>query len=336
VSRPRNFSNWAYWRVQLDEVVASDPCPTEATATEFHTWRVRTRARLVDALGPAPADRVPLDVEVTESVDCGEYQRDRIVFDTETTMSVPAFLLVPHTRRDNAPGPAVLAIHGHGSGKALVCGIDDGGPGDDYAHQLASLGYVVLAPDLRGFGERHDWMPEDKYECDWNLVCATMAGIVPLQRNLWDMQCALDVLVAHELVDAERIAAAGLSYGATTTLFLAALDERVRVAIVSGYLSSWAAAHQMPWNMCGSQVIPAQLGAFEHLDIAALIAPRPTLVETGTEDMIFPVASARETVSDLRRVYDTLGRGDALQHDIFEGDHQWHGALVPEFLEQYL
>jgi dienelactone hydrolase len=260
VSRRRNFSNWAYWRVQLDEVVASDPCPTEATATEFHTWRVRTRARLVDALGPAPADRVPLDMEVTESVDCGDYQRDRIVFDTETTMSVPAFLLVPHTRRDNAPGPAVLAIHGHGSGKALVCGIDDGGPGDDYAHQLASLGYVVLAPDLRGFGERHDWMPEDKYECDWNLVCATMAGVVPLQRNLWDMQCALDVLVAHELVDTDRIAVAGLSYGATTTLFLAALDERVRVAIVSGYLSSWAAAHQMPWNMCGSQVIPAQLG----------------------------------------------------------------------------
>jgi dienelactone hydrolase len=336
VSRRRNFSNWAYWRVQLDEVVASDPCPPEATATEFDAWRVRTRARLVDALGPAPAERVPLDMEVTESVDCGDYQRDRIVFDTETTMSVPAFLLVPHTRRDNAPGPAVLAIHGHGSGKALVCGIDDGGPGDDYAHQLASFGYVVFAPDLRGFGERHDWMPEDKYECDWNLVCATMAGVVPLQRNLWDMQCALDVLVAHELVDTDRIAVAGLSYGATTTLFLAALDERVRVAIVSGYLSSWAAAHQMPWNMCGSQVFPAQLGAFEHLDIAALIAPRPILVETGTEDMIFPVASARATVSDLRRVYDTLGRGDALQHDVFEGDHQWHGTLVPEFLEQYL
>src|SRR4029078_4555822 len=94
VSRRRNFSNWAYWRVQLDEVVASDPCPLTATSTEFDAWRVRPRARLVDALGPAPADRVPLDMEVTESVDCGDYQRDRIVFDTDTTMAALALLLV--------------------------------------------------------------------------------------------------------------------------------------------------------------------------------------------------------------------------------------------------
>ena len=53
---------------------------------------------------------------------------------------------------------------------------DEGAP---YAHVLASEGYVVLAPDLRGFGERADWMPDDKYHCDWDLVCATMAGVVP-------------------------------------------------------------------------------------------------------------------------------------------------------------
>jgi len=76
----------------------------------------------------------------------------------------------------------------------LVCGLETGGPGDDYAHQLACAGYVVLAPDLRGFGERADWMPPEKYHCDWNLVCATMAGVVPLQRNLWDLQRAVEVL----------------------------------------------------------------------------------------------------------------------------------------------
>ena len=102
-------------------------------------------------------------------------------------MSVPAYLLVPHARRNSAPGPAVLAVHGHGPGKARVCGVEPGGAGDDYAHVLASLGYVVLAPDLRGFGERSEWMPEGIYHCDWDLVCATMAGVVPLERNLWDL-----------------------------------------------------------------------------------------------------------------------------------------------------
>ena len=138
----------------------------------------------------------------------------------------------------------MLAIHGHGPGKSWCAASNEGGPGDDYAHALAELGYVVLAPDLRGFGERADWMPDDKYHCDWDLVCATMAGVDPLERNLWDLQRALDVLGAHPLVDPTRIGAAGLSYGGTCTLFLAALDDRVRAAVVSGYLSSWQAAHR--------------------------------------------------------------------------------------------
>jgi dienelactone hydrolase len=330
MTRVRNFSNWAYWRLHLETVEENAPPP------DVGQWRTHTRAQLDALLGPSP-EPVPLDVETTDSVDCGPYQRERLVFDTERTMSVPAFLLTPHVRRDAAPGPAVLAIHGHGPGKSLVCGIETKGPGDDYAHQLAMLGYVVLAPDLRGFGERADWMPPDKYQCDWDLVCATMAGVVPLQRNLWDMQRALDVLIAHPLVDATRVAVAGLSYGATCTLFLTALDDRVRVAVVSGYLSSWRAAHAVPWNMCGSQVMAGQLGVLEHLDVAALVAPRPMLVESGMDDLIFPIASARATVASLAKVYAQLGAPEgALAHDVFDGEHRWHGALVPDFLQQWL
>jgi dienelactone hydrolase len=334
VSRTRNFSNWAYWRLFLEEIAAAES--QTPTPTDVEAWRARTRARF-DALLGAHPEAVPLDVETTEEVDCGSYTRSRVVFDTEATMSVPAYLLVPHARRDAPPGPAVLAVHGHGAGKALVCGIEPGGAGDDYAHALASLGYVVLAPDLRGFGERSDWMPADKYECDWNLVCATMAGVVPLERNLWDLGRALDVLCAHPLVDPTRVGVAGLSYGGTCSLFLAALDERIRVAVVSGYLSSWRAAHTVPWNMCGSQVMPGQLGEIEHVDIAALIAPRPLLVESGTDDLIFPVASARATVERLRGVYAGMGApGDAVVHYVFEGEHQWRGAEVPAFLERWL
>jgi dipeptidyl aminopeptidase/acylaminoacyl peptidase len=332
VSRSRNFSNWAYWRLHHERVAATEEPPP----ADIDAWRARTRTRLDARLGSHPAP-VPLDLETTEEVDRGDYARTRIVFDVEATMSVPAYLLVPHARRDTAPGPAVLAVHGHGPGKARVCGIERGGEGDDYAHALASLGYVVLAPDLRGFGERSEWMPAGNYHCDWDLVCATMAGVVPLERNLWDLARSLDVLCAHPFVDPARVAVAGLSYGGTCALFLAALDARVRVAVVSGYLSSWRAAHAVPWNMCGSQVLPDQLGEIEHVDIAALIAPRPLLVESGTQDGIFPVAPARQTVDRLRAVYARLGApDDAIVHDVFEGDHRWHGVEVTAFLERWL
>ncbi len=325
----RNFSNWAYWRLHLEQI--AEP----ARPDDVQQWRSQTRRRIAALLGPDPRPVAPT-VETTESVDCGTYRRDRIVFDTEATMSVPAFMLTPH-ERDRRPGPAVLAIHGHGLGKSDVCGLDGDRHGQDYARQLVGLGYAVLAPDLRGFGERRDWMPPDRYHCDWNLVCATMAGIVPLGRNIWDMQRALDVLAAHPSVDPGRLGVAGLSYGATCALFVAAVDDRVRAVIVSGYLSSWRAAHAVPWNMCGSQVMAGQLGVIEHLDVAALVAPRPMLVESGTDDLIFPVAAARQTVTDLGRVYDALGApANALAHHVFGGDHRWDGARAPEFLRAWL
>jgi dienelactone hydrolase len=334
VTRTRNFSNWVYWRLQHESSVDADPCPLDDPA-QIEAWRARVRGRLGAMLGPAP-EPVPLDLEVTETVDCGTYRRERVVFDTEATMAVPAYLLVPHDRID--PGPAVLAIHGHGPGKARVCGVveesDDEGPA--YAHDLAGEGYVVLAPDLRGFGERADRMPDDKYHCDWDFVCATMAGVVPHARNLWDLQRSLDVLAGHPLVDHGRIGAAGLSYGATCALFLAAIDERVRAAIVSCYLSSWRSAHMVPWNMCGSQILPGQIGAIEHLDVASLIAPRALLVENGTEDILFPVDAARATVASLQRVYAYLGAPEAIVHDVFNGGHRWHGTETSAFLERWL
>jgi dienelactone hydrolase len=335
VARTRNFSNWAYWRLQHESSVDTDPCPVDDSSL-IEPWRARVRERLGAMLGPSP-ERVPLEVEVTESVDCGSYRRERVVFDTEATMSVPAFLLVPNDRVE--PGPALLAIHGHGPGKARICGLteDEHDEGPPYAHVLASEGYVVLAPDLRGFGERSDWMPEDKYHCDWDLVCATMAGIVPHARNLWDLQRSLDVLAAHPLVDPGRMGACGLSYGATCTLFLAAIDERVRAAIVACYLSSWRSAHTVPWNMCGSQILPGQIGHIEHLDVASLIAPRPLLAENGVDDILFPVDAARATVASLRRVYAQLGApADAVVHDVFDGGHRWHGTETSAFLKRWL
>lgn len=333
VTRRRNFSPWAQWQLELAALPAAPPLPRDSDGIAARAREVR--AVLGAWFGPEPV-AVPPDVELLAAPDCDGYRREAIVFDVEPAMSVPAYLLVPHGRR--TPGPAVLAVHGHGPGKDEVCGVV--APADargDYAHALATAGYVVLAPDLRCFGERADWQPEDHYHCDVNLVHAVMAGRNPLGQNLWDLRRALDVLATHPLVDETRLGAVGFSYGATMTLFLAAVDERVRAAVVSGYLSSWRAAHRVPWNMCGSQVAVGMLGDVEHADVAALIAPRALLVETGTEDPLFPEAVARDTVAQLGPVWAALGAPvGALEHDVFAGGHEWHGANVVAFLERAL
>ena len=340
----RNFSPWYSWMVRLGRTRHVDPLPVHDGAARsvvdaevLAQWRERCRARLDALLGPKPG-RVPLRFETVESVGCDGYRRDKVVFDTEEMMSVPAYLLVPDGRA--SPGPAVLAAHGHGPGKSEACGLErTGTPNADYAHQLARRGYVVLAPDLRCFGERLDWNPEDHYACDTNLVHAVMAGINPLAQNLWDLARALDVLEDHPLVDADRIGMVGLSYGGTVTLFLAALDQRVAAAVVSGYFSSWAESHKMPWNMCGSQVLPGMLGQLEHVDLGALVSPRPLLIESGTHDDLFPAEVAAAEVARLRTVYTADaadGAEQRLVHDVFEGIHEWHGTEAFPFLEHWI
>jgi dienelactone hydrolase len=334
---PRNFSPWAQVQLELAAVEPAEAVPTEPGIVPG--WRARTRGRLTDLLGEPPRP-VPLAAEVTDSEARGSYTRHRVVFDTEPTMSVPAFLLVPNARQ--ARGPAVLAVHGHGPGKAEIAGITpaEGASNEhrgDYAHRLAEAGYVVLAPDLRCFGERADPVPPDHYLCDANLAAAAAAGRNPLADNLHDLVCAMDLLSDHPLVDPSRIGVAGFSYGGTMSLFLSAWDTRVRATIVSGYFSSWKAAHRVPYNLCGSQVLFGMLGQIEHVDLGALIAPRALLVESGRDDFLFPIEAASESVAELGGVYTAMrAPTHALEHHVFEGGHRWDGETVLAFLDRWL
>lgn len=340
----RNHSPWRWFVANLAEQVASplDPGPIDDGAAAIRSWQTRFRSRYAELLGPVPG-RVPLNVEVLGTEDCARYRRDRIVYDTEAHMSVPAYLLVPHSRA--RPGPAVLAQHGHGAGKDEVCGLDGGDEArraemtehnGDYAHQLAERGYVVLAPDLRTFGERADWNPPNLYGCDLTHTHAAMLGYDVLTLDLWDLARGLDLLCSHPLVDPERVGMVGLSFGGTATLFLAAWDERVRAAVVSGYFSAWGDCAAIPWNMCGSQVLHGLVRALDHVDLGTAIAPRSLLIESGTRDGIFPVAAAEREHGRLARAYEALGVADRLELDVFEGGHRWNGVKAYPFLERWL
>lgn len=328
-----NLSPWRHFLESLRAVEPLDPIPPGADAAVLEAWRSRASARLDGLLGGLPA-RVPLALETLSSEDCGSYRRDRVVFASEEWMSVPAFLLVPHDRA--APGPAVLSQHGHGPGKAEVCGIDPGETHATHAHDLAERGYVVLAPDLRNFGERADWNPPDRYGCDLNHLHLSMLGQSPLALDMWDLARAIDVLEQHPLVDPQRIGMVGLSQGGTMTLFMAAWDRRIAAAVVSGYFSSWASSAEVPWNMCGSQVLAGMLGAIEHADLGALVAPRPLLVQSGADDPLFPVAAARASAATVADVYAALGAADRFEHEVFAGGHEWRGKRPYAFLDRWL
>jgi dienelactone hydrolase len=291
--RRRNFSPWAYWRLRVDTAI---PPP------------VVTREQLIELLGRLPSSVDP-DLEVLEREQRDGYRVERVVFDTEAAMSVPALLFVPDGVDGSSPRAAVLAVHGHGTTKETI----------DFAPRLAAMGVVVLAPDLRGFGERADWTPDDHYHCDVDLVNAVLTGTTPFAQNLWDMARCIDVLQALPFVDGERVGACGWSYGGTVTMFLAAWDERVRAALVSCAFASHASMHRVPWNFCGSQVLPGMIDELDHASLAALIAPRALIIESARDDLIFPLDAALASI-------ESSGVADSITHFVVDGDHRFDGT----------
>jgi dienelactone hydrolase len=276
---------------------------------------VVTRERLGALLGRLPA-LVDADLEVLEVEQRDGYRVERIVFDAEAAMSVPALLFVPDSADADAPRPAVLAVHGHGTTKETIT----------YPPWLAAAGVVVLAPDLRGFGERSDWTPDDHYHCDADLVNGVLVGTTPFAQNLWDMARCIDVLQGLPYVDRDRIGACGWSYGGTITLFLSAWDERVAAALVSCAVASVASSHRVPWNFCGSQVLPGMADELDHAGLVALIAPRPLIVENAEDDLIFPLDAAMATLEQAGAAYREAGAPDGIQLFVIDGDHRFDGT----------
>lgn len=326
-----------------------------ATPAGWQTWHDALRAKVLDLSGlvppPEPCDLAPEVLERVELPDEGVV-RERIVYQSEPDVWVAAYLLRPLTAPAGARRPAVLALHGHGGrwGKGQVAGV--AGEHEtvrrniehyryDYGLQFARRGYVVLCPDARLFGERAAgwWSPSQgplSYDpCDRAGNQAALLGFSLIGLTVWDDRRGLDYLQARPDVDPQRLGVAGLSLGGTRATYVAALDDRPRATVISGYLNTFR-DYALARQFCGGQYVPGLLRWAEQPDVTALIAPRALLIEAGTEDEMFPVDASRAAQEQVARVYRLLGVEDRLWRDEFEGGHVWSGRLAYDFMARYL
>ena len=342
--RARNLSVGEYYRRQYAR--ASKSLAFGASSPEeMAEWRAAFGEKLRECLGPFP-ESCYLDPEVIETVDAGSYRRERVLFNSEPDMAVVAYVLVPKGIEQGERRPGVLACHGHGNGKDDVVGIDHGEKNRrdrirdlnyDYAHELACRGYVVIAPDWRSFGERRlggDFGARDA--CNVFFIKGMLLGLNLLALNIWDAMCSIDYLQLRTEVDPNRIGCVGLSYGGTMTLYTAALDERVKCTVVSGYLNSFESYAIGLGNTCGAQTPAGLLSYGEMSDIGCMIAPRPLLIESGTGDDGFPIDASREAAGAVSRAYGVAGVPDRFDVDEFDGGHQWSGVKAYDWLDKWL
>lgn len=239
-------------------------------------------------------DRTEPPVERTDVKQYLGYTRSLIKYPSSEGDNIFAFLFEP-TELASVSSPAVLIHHQHNGeqflGKSEVAGIV-GNPLQAFAPFLAQKGFVVLAPDQIAFEDRRcnqtgtepgdgdsDFLQQFN-EMTYRLV----KGDTLMRKVLDDANRGLSLLYHHKAVDQKCIGVMGHSLGGNTTLFQAAVDERIQFACSSGALCSYKNKMENQTSFEMGLVIPGFLEKFEMKDLVQAILPRDLMIVSAKED----------------------------------------------------
>ena len=263
-----------------------------------------------------PFDRTPLNVRVVGTVERPGYRIEKVAFESRPRLYVTANLYVPE---GTGRRPGILAPLGHsGNGKAWP----------SYQRlfmNLARKGYVVLAYDPFGQGERIEYpgtrpgqsalgggTSEHEYAGRRLILLGANFGLF----RAWDGIRGIDYLLTRAEVDPDRIGCCGQSGGGTLTQFLAALDSRIHVAVVSmGNTENLAQGDVEPPGSADDaeqNIVPALARGIDRADLLYAFAPKPLLIGITLHDAGHTyspeyVSDSLDLLNEYTRAYELLG-----------------------------
>lgn len=320
------------------------------TQEEFLGWKEKSKAELIRLLGMDRMEMCNIKPIVAEKVVVeGNITREKVIIQTEPDVWMPMYILIPEECRGNRQAQCYIAPCGHqGGGKYSVAGVRDipevSAAIDkfnyDYGLQIAKKGYVAICPDCRGFGERRDEAKqEDQYFLEgtcYNVAhMAESLGMTAIGMNTWDLFRLIDYIEERDEWDSVNISCLGFSGGGMQTLYLAALDERVKKAVISGYMYGFKDSHLYLNNNCSCNYVPHLWEKLDMGDIAAMIAPRKLIIQSGIDDHLNGprgIDNVNEQVAIIKEAYSLFKAQDNLLHDVYPGGHMWHNDRLDEYL----
>ena len=281
-----------------------------------------------------PFEKTPLNPRITGVLERPGYRIEKLVFESRPRLYVTANVYVPDR---SGRRPAILSPLGHSlTGKAWhtyqkVCA------------NLARKGYVVLTYDPFGQGERIEYpgarpgltalggggTSEHEYAGRRLILLGANFG----SFRAWDGIRAIDYLVTRPDVDPERLGCCGQSGGATLTQFLAALDPRLRAAVVSqGNTENVAHDDVEPPGSADDaeqNIVPGLAHGIDRADLLLGFAPKPLLMTVTLHDAGHTyspeyVDSGLDLLQEYRRVY---GLFDAPDRVSLVATTQQHGYI---------
>ncbi|MEQ8789736.1 MAG: alpha/beta hydrolase family protein [Pirellulaceae bacterium] len=340
----------------------------------FAEFQQAGRDKVFELLDYRPQAVAPR-AEVVDRQDLGDYVREKVVFSTSPQFRVPAYVLIPKGLRE--PAPAVVDLHSHGGmflfGKEKVVDLGANHPVMTRYHErnyesrptsteLVRRGYVVITIDAFMFGERRLMMDADlKYGWDrskyseqdaahLNGRCrakeSTLAKSMVFAGGTWpgvvfrDDLRTVDYLVTREEVDAERIGCCGVSMGGYRTLYLAALDPRIKAACVVGFMSTVRPMLQAHIDTHSwVHFLPGLHRWLDLPDVAALHAPQPLMVQQCRQDGLFTLEGMRQSLEQIAASYKKAGAADRFVGRMVDVPHTFNRAMQDDcfaFFDRWL
>ena len=278
-------------------------------AYSLEAWKTRRavlRQQILSAAGLSPMPpKTPLHPEVFGRLERNGYAIEKVLLET-----MPHYYLGGNLYRPLKLGkhPGVLIMHGHWDYGRLENQPLDSTPAEGV--NLARQGYVVLAIDMVGYNDTLQTPHEfgGPREDLWSFS--------PLGLQLWNSTRSLDFLLSLDDVDATRIGVTGASGGATQTLMLTAVDDRIQVSapvnMVSAYMQGGARCENAPGLRLGTS----------NLEIAALMAPKPMLLVSSTGDWTSHVPD--EEFPAIRQVYSLYDKAANVENFHQDAPHNYN------------
>ena len=318
---PADVSIHKYLRAQVAEL-DKNFLDGAKTKEEWIAKRPKLKEQMFDMLGlwPQP-EKIDLHATVTGTLDVDDVTIEKVHFQSRPGLYVTANLYRPRVAVKGKKHPAIVYACGHSN---------EGRNGNKVAYQrhgmwFASHGYVCLITDTLQLGEvagkHHGTYNLDRWW--WHSRGYTPAGV-----ECWNGIRAVDYLVSRADVDAEKIGATGISGGGAATVWLAATDDRVKVAVpVSGMSDLQEYVGERVINGHCDCMFAYNPYRWEWTTILALFAPKPLMFANSDADTIFPMPGNRRIAERMRKCYELMGAKDSFEEVVTVGKHEDTPAL---------
>jgi len=312
------------------------------TLKDYLIWQQALRTELSQLLGLVRHSPAPLTAEKIQYVDRGRFIEERYAIDVGEGVQAPMHLLTP---KHDPPYKPILVFHGHDPSVHYCLGNypDEEtarinlATDNNYAKALAEAGYLVCVVEQRGMGDRKSDLVADVFShssCRHLSFFYQLHGRTLLGERIWDGICATTWLLSRTDI-VGGLGCTGHSGGGTTTLFLSALDERIKTVVVGGYFNSFRGSI-LAMEHCECNYVPGILKLAEMGDIAALIAPRQFCAINGEKDEIYPVQFAREQFKTVRKAYELNNASHACQLSIHSGGHAYNNQTSSDWFSEWM